>query len=77
MAELRTVLSVDKPAPVREPAAIIVGGVRYLTADAPDGYGGLLYRARLTVESHNREIAEGRAEGEPWSVEEEAADEPK
>ena len=52
--------------PPKEPALRIRVGATVLDpADAPDGYSGLLKRAHLTAELHNRDHAE------KWSVEEE------
>ncbi len=59
-------VSRPKSATPKEPALRIrVGTMTLDPADAPDGYAGLLKRAKLTVELHNRDHAE------KWSVEEE------
>ena len=71
MTELRIVVSPDKPEPAAEPLAVVIGGQRLEVADAPDGYAGLLHRCKLTAESRNIEIEEGRLDAEAWAVEEE------
>lgn len=65
---IREFREVSRPetATPKEPALRIRVGPTVLDpADAPDGYAGLLKRAYLTAELHNRDHAE------KWSVEEE------
>jgi hypothetical protein len=63
--EFREVSRTEPAIPAEPALRIRVGTTTLDPADAPDGYAGLLKRARLTAELHNRDHAE------KWSVEEE------
>lgn len=78
MAEIKTIAPAETATEqTGEPIAVIVNGVRYLVAEAPDGYAGLKARALQTKESRDQDIASGHITGEPYAVEEEWPAEPE
>ena len=64
--EFRPVSRPESATPKEPALRIRVGATTLDPADAPDGYAGLLKRAKLTAELHNRDFP-----GSLWAVEEE------